>query len=128
MYPIINKQQKVIAYFYHHMIIDNSLQQVIGIVLGDIVYGYHNKPVGKLLHGSFRNAEGKLLGMISEEHLHLQPTSDEMKHYIVQGWQIVMQVKDHTAIWVKEIAHWHPQTITEVLMNHLPIGLALAVD
>ncbi|HAI82097.1 MAG TPA: hypothetical protein DCL43_00385 [Chitinophagaceae bacterium] len=66
--------------------------------------------------------------MIADEHLHLQPSTDEMKHYIVQGWQIVMQVKDHTAMWVKEVSQWHQESITEVLMNHFPIGLALAVD
>jgi hypothetical protein len=113
MTAIIDKSGKTIAYHYQNMILDITQQEVIGLVLGNCVFGKQSSPVGKFFNDTFRKKNGKMIAKLGEEVSLKKSPKDA--HLSLQAWQMLGKVKDHVCLWVDEKKSWTKQDFMEYL-------------
>lgn len=113
MISILDKSGNTIAFLYQNMILDTSQQKVIGLLLGNCVFGKQVSPVGKFFNDTFRKKNGKIIAKLGEEITSKKPPKDA--HLSLQAWQILTKVKDHVCIWIDEKKSWTKQNFLEHL-------------
>lgn len=113
MISIVDKSGNTIAFLYQNMILDTSQQKVIGLLLGNCVFGKQVSPVGKFFNDTFRKKNGKIIAKLGEEITSKKPPKDA--HLSLQAWQILTKVKDHVCIWIDEKKTWTKQSFLEHL-------------
>lgn len=113
MISILDKSGNTIAFLYQNMILDTSQQKVIGLLLGNCVFGKQVSPVGKFFNDTFRKKNGKIIARLGEEITSKKPPKDA--HLSLQAWQILTKVKDHVCIWIDEKKSWTKQNFLEHL-------------
>lgn len=113
MISIVDKSGNTIAFLYQNMILDTSQQKVIGLLLGNCVFGKQVSPVGKFFNDTFRKKNGKIIAKLGEEITSKKPPKDA--HLSLQAWQILTKVKDHVCIWIDEKKSWTKQNFLEHL-------------
>lgn len=120
MTSIVDKNGNTIAYMYLTIIIDAEQKQVLGLVLGNCLFGHESAPVGKFFKDTFRKANGEILALLGKEVFPEKPA--EEKRILRDAWDLLSRVKDHTCMWVEEKNKWS----NEDLKNYLLLGLAEA--
>lgn len=113
MISIVDKSGNTIAFLYQNMILDTSQQKVIGLLLGNCVFGKQVSPVGKFFNDTFRKKNGKIIAKLGEEITSKKTPKDA--HLSLQAWQILTKVKDHVCIWIDEKKSWTKQSFLEHL-------------
>ncbi len=113
MTSIVDKSGKTVAYLYQNMILDTTQHTVLGLLLGNCVFGRQPSPVGKFFNDIFRKKNGKIIAKLGEEVNAKKPPKDA--HLSLQAWQILTKVKDHTCIWIVEKKSWTKQGFLEHL-------------
>ncbi|MDE3252803.1 MAG: hypothetical protein KGO92_08345 [Bacteroidota bacterium] len=113
MTSIVDKSGKTIAYLYQNMVLDITQLKVLGLLLGNCVFGKQVSPVGKFFNDTFRKKNGKIIARLGEEVSAKKPPKDA--HLSLQAWQILTKVKDHTCIWIEEKKSWTKQGFLEYL-------------
>ncbi|HVZ24755.1 MAG TPA: hypothetical protein VG842_01805 [Sediminibacterium sp.] len=114
MVSIVDKSGKTVAFLYQNMILDLSQQRVIGLVLGNCLFGVQTGPVGKFFNDTFRKKNGKIIARLSAETVPLQSPKDAK--LMQQAWKILNHVEDHVCWWVEEKKAWTKQSFTELLL------------
>src|SRR5919112_5368572 len=110
---INNKTGNVIAFLHHNILIDVTTKNVIGIVLGNCVYGERSYAVGKFFNHVFRDVEGKIIGVNDTEQ---KISIDINEQELVNGaWQLLMQINNHNCAWVPENLEWSETPLTDHL-------------
>lgn len=113
MTSIVDKSGKTIAFLYQNMVLDISQHQVLGLILGNCVFGKQPSPVGKFFNDTFRKKNGKIIAKLGEE---VTPKKfPEDAHLSLQAWQILTKVKDHVCLWIDEKKSWTKQDFMEYL-------------
>lgn len=113
MTSIVDKSGKTIAYLYQNMVLDITQLTVLGLLLGNCVFGKQVSPVGKFFNDTFRKKNGKIIAKLGEEVSAKKSPKDA--HLSLQAWQILTKVKDHTCIWIEEKKSWTKQGFLEYL-------------
>jgi hypothetical protein len=113
MISILDKSGNTIAFLYQNMILDTSQQKVIGLLLGNCVFGKQVSPVGKFFNDTFRKKNGKIIAKLGEEITSKKPPKDAQLS--LQAWQILTKVRDHVCIWIEEKKTWTKQNFLEHL-------------
>lgn len=113
MTSITDKSGKTIAYLYQNMILDTTQQVVIGLLLGNCVFGKQRSPVGKFFNDTFRKKNGKIIAKLGEE-ISLKKSPKDA-HLSLQAWQILSKVNDHVCMWIEEKKSWTKQDFMEYL-------------
>lgn len=113
MISIVDKSGNTIAFLYQNMILDTSQQKVIGLLLGNCVFGKQVSPVGKFFNDTFRKKNGKIIAKLGEEITSKKPPKDAQLS--LQAWQILTKVRDHVCIWIEEKKTWTKQNFLEHL-------------
>jgi hypothetical protein len=113
MTSIVDKSGNTIAFLYQNMILDTSQQKVIGLLLGNCVFGKQVSPVGKFFNDTFRKKNGKIIAKLGEEITSKKPPKDAQLS--LQAWQILTKVRDHVCIWIEEKKTWTKQNFLEHL-------------
>lgn len=110
---ITDKDGNVIAYLKNNIVIDSRQKRVIGLVLGNCVFGSSPYPLGKFFKNTFRNIQGEILAIINPIRQEIEGINDA--EIINSAWQILTQVKDHICGWVQEKPEWSKQNLTDYL-------------
>ena len=113
MTPITDKNGNTVAYLYNNVLVDTSMQNVMGVILGNCIFGDSPSPLGKFFNNVFRGTNGKVVAMAENTE---KPVQDMVKVNILDGaWKILKKVKDHVCGWVPEIAEWSETSLPEFL-------------
>ncbi len=104
---ITDRERKIVAYLHNMMIIDQQMEKVIGLVMGNCVFGLEKEPIGKLFNNTFRHLNGEIIAILDEEKLESKPKNIQEKAFIMQAWNILNNVQNHTCIWIEEKKNWH---------------------
>jgi len=113
MTPINDKNGTTVAYLYNNVILDAGSENVVGVVLGNCVFGDAEQPIGKYINNTFRAINGKMIAVTSE----IKKTNiriNELK--VLDGaWKILKKVKAHVCGWIQEAEGWADITFHEFL-------------
>ncbi|MEI6184297.1 MAG: 4-fold beta flower protein [Bacteroidota bacterium] len=104
---ITDSERNVVAYLHNMMIIDLQQEKVLGLVLGNCVFGLKKEPIGKLFNNVFRHLNGEIIALLDEEKLNSHPTKPIEKTFIIAAWRILNNVQNHTCIWIEENKKWN---------------------
>jgi hypothetical protein len=112
---ITDKEGKTIAYLKNNVVIDATQKRVIGLVLGNCLFGKFPYPVGKFFKNTFRNIEGEIIAIINPIKQEIEGISET--EIINAAWQILTEIKDHICGWVQEKPEWSQQNLTDYLSH-----------
>ena len=115
MNPIIDQKGKAVAYLYNKLLLDEKQQKVIGVVLGNCVFSYKAELVGKYFNNTFRNLDGDIVALLSNEY-NLEPLINQLE-IINDVWKILMKIKNHVCVWIPEHSEWTKQSFSEFLSS-----------
>ena len=114
MQAFYNHAGELIAYQYQNMLIHPDSFQVLGIVLGNCVFGNQAKMLGKLFQQKVYSLNGEVLASKSDASLP-EPATLDAKGCVRQAWQIVVKIKDHVCPWVNARDAWSRASLAESL-------------
>ena len=114
MQAIYNHAKELVAYQFQNVIIHPDNFSVLGLVLGNCVFDKDARVLGKLFHQKVHNLLGEVMAVKDETSLPL-PSDFDQTDCIVQGWQILISIKDHSCPWVTEKESWSETSLAEFL-------------
>jgi len=113
MTPVTDKQGNTVAYLYNNIVLDISTQTVMGVILGNCIFGDAPTPLGKFFNNVFRNTQGKVVAMANNAE---KPGSAIDKVHILDGaWKILKKIKEHVCGWIPEGNEWSETSLTDFL-------------
>lgn len=115
MVSIVDKSGNRIAYLYKNMILDPGREEVIGLVLGNCVFGKQTGPAGKFFNETFRKKNGKIIARLGEEVPTSVKNQLEDAQLSLQAWQILSRLDNHVCTWIEEKKSWTKQSFLEYL-------------
>lgn len=115
MVSIVDKSGNRIAYLYKNMILDPERKEVIGLVLGNCVFGKQTGPAGKFFNETFRKKNGKIIARLGEEVPTSVKNQLEDAQLSLQAWQILSHLDNHVCTWIEEKKSWTKQSFLEYL-------------
>jgi hypothetical protein len=113
MYIILNQEGEKIAYINNMIILDETKEKVLGILIGDCFFGKSPKVLGKIFNSTAYLVNGEIVGKV--ERNKEQKASSIKKVHLLEAWYILANVKEHTCEWIKETKKWSKKS----LENHL---------
>ena len=114
---ITDRENIVIAYLHNMMIIDLMQKKVIGLVIGNCVFGKGKDPIGKILNNTFLHFSGEKLALLKEETHTPDSIKLQEKDFIIEAWIILKNVQNHTCIWIEEKNNWHENDLLCLLQQ-----------
>jgi hypothetical protein len=114
MHLIKDKSNNTVAYLQHMIIFNVDKEEVIGILLGDCIFGKSEKIIGKIFKGHAHLLNGEIIGKIeldaNEKNFNVK------KSQLLSAWDILTNVKDHTPIWIEETKKWSKKDFLSFLV------------
>jgi hypothetical protein len=101
MYIILNQEGKKIAYINNMIILDETKENVLGILIGDCFFGKSTKVIGKIFNSTAYLVNGEIVGKLSSVK----------KSHLLEAWDILTNVKEHTCEWIKESKKWSKKSL-----------------
>ena len=114
MTSIVDKSGQTIAYLYQNIILDINKEKVIGMILGNCVFGKQSAPVGKYFNDTFRKKNGKIIAKLGKEYSTKKMANEAA--LFLEAWQMLNIVKDHVCMWIDEKKAWTKQGFYEYLV------------
>ncbi len=114
MHSLYNRSGEVIAYLHQNAIIHPDSFEVLGVVLGNCVFGPQAKLLGKFFHDKVYAFSGELLAKKEQQPTSL-PQRFNVSNCIKQAWQILTRIKEHVCPWVVEKEVWSNASLAEYL-------------
>lgn len=113
MYSILNQDGKKMAHINNMIILDAAQENVLGILIGDCFFGKSPKVVGKIFNSTAYLINGEIVGKI--ERNTEQKINSIKKAQLIEAWDILANIKEHTCDWIKETKKWSKKTLEEHL-------------
>lgn len=113
MTPINNQYGQPIAYLHLNIILNTAQDKVLGLILGNCVFGESDAPVGKFFKDSFRKTNGKIIAELGEETSPVRPSNEPA--ILKQAWENLTAVKNHLCVWVEEKSEWSEESFSSFL-------------
>jgi hypothetical protein len=113
MYIIKNKSEVVVAVIQNNIVFSVQDQVVIGILIGDCLYGKSYKMVGKIFNSTVYLLNGQIAGKVEVSQIHKIKVI--RKEHMVDAWAILSGVKEHTSQWIIEKKTWAVKELFEYL-------------
>ena len=110
MQALYNHGGELIAYQFQNMLIHPDNWQV----LGNCVFDQNAKVLGKLFQQKVYNLSGEVLASKSDESLPV-PKEINTTNCILQAWQILVMIKDHSCPWVNAKTNWSSASLAEFI-------------
>jgi hypothetical protein len=124
MTSINDKRGTTVAYLHNNIIVDVNSENVVGVVLGNCVFGDAEQPIGKYFNNTFRDINGKVIGVTGG----VKKTGIKINELIMLegAWKILNKVKEHVCGWIKEVEEWADITFSEFLhaKNNNALGMS----
>ncbi len=113
MYIILNQVGEKIAYINNMIILDESKEKVLGILIGDCFFGKSTKVVGKIFNSTVYLVNGEIVGTVERNK---EPKlSSVKKSHLLEAWDILSGVKEHTCEWIMESKKWSKKSLEQHL-------------
>ena len=113
MYKIINQDKETVAYIQNMMILDKKKDKVIGLLIGDCFFGNDNKVIGKIIDQTVYLINGEIVGKVEMNKDKKDPAPK--KGLMLEAWDILSNIKEHTCEWIKESKKWSKKSFEEHL-------------
>ncbi len=114
MYPLYNRHGDLIAYLHQNAIIHPESFDVLGVMLGNCVFGPQAKVLGKIFHNKLYALTGELLARTEKTPMSI-PQKLDVSACISQAWQIMTRINDHICPWIPEKEVWSKSSLNEHL-------------
>lgn len=115
MTAIIDQHGETVAYLHLNIIINTTKDTVLGLLLGNCVFGEAEAPVGKFFKDSFRNMSGKVVAVLGQEVIPGRPANEP--DILQQAWTKLTAVKNHLCMWVEEGDSWSDDSFYHFLQT-----------
>lgn len=113
MYAIKNKKEEVVAVIQNNIVFSKENYSVIGILIGDCLYGKSLKMVGKIFNSTVYLLDGAIVGKVEVNHAFKVKVIK--KEHMVDAWAILSGVKEHTSQWITDKKTWANKELLEHL-------------
>ena len=113
MYIINNKSEVVVAVIQNNIVFSVQDQVVIGILIGDCLYGKSYKMAGKIFNSTVYLLNGQIAGKVEVGQAFKIKVIK--KEHMIDAWAILSGVKEHTSQWIIEKKAWAPKELSEYL-------------
>jgi hypothetical protein len=113
MYIIKNKSEVVMAVIQNNIVFSVHGQAVIGILIGDCLYGKSYKMAGKIFNSTVYLLNGQIAGKVEVGHAYKIKVIK--KEHMIDAWAILSGVKEHTSHWILEKKAWAVKELSEYL-------------
>jgi len=113
MYIIVDQEGKKIAHINNMIILDADREKVLGILIGDCFFGKSPKVIGKIFNSTAYLVNGEIVGKV-ERNKELKSSSIK-KAQLLEAWDILSNIKEHTCEWIKETKKWSKKSLLEHL-------------
>lgn len=114
MTTLTDRNSKPMAFLYNNKILDKKTMQVIGVTLGDVVFGESGELKGKIFDKILYAISGDIVAM--EAELQEVPAFDPIE-VLFQGWKILEKIKDHSVPWINSQKNWLPIDLNDFLRS-----------
>lgn len=123
MTPIVDQQGNTIAYLHLNIILNQQQDAVLGLVLGNCVFGEADAPIGKFFKDTFRKMNGKIIAELGEGTSPARPLNEPA--ILKQAWSKLTAVKDHLCMWVEEKNTWSDEDFSAFLQVRQHAAIAV---
>lgn len=113
MYNINKKDGELIALIRNNIIFCAVEDKVVGILIGDCVYGKSQGVVGKIFNSTVYLLNGEIVGKLALSNKAGVKTI--RKEQLIDAWSILSGVKEHTSKWIIEQKVWSGKGLLECL-------------
>lgn len=113
MYIIKNKNQEIVAVIQNNIVFSAQQQAVVGILIGDCLYGKSFIMVGKIFNSTVYLLNGNIAGLVEASTAHKVKVIK--KEHMVDAWAILSGVKEHTSQWITDKKTWAQKDLLELL-------------
>jgi hypothetical protein len=113
MYILKNKNEDVVAVIQNNIVFSVEQQDVVGILIGDCLYGKSFKMIGKIFNSTVYLLDGSIVGIVEASSAHKVKVIK--KEHMVDAWAILTGVKEHTSQWITEKKIWAQKDLLEYL-------------
>jgi len=113
MTPVTDQFGNTVAYLYKKMLIDPTCKKVLGLIVGNCVFGNKSEPVGKFFNNTIRDIQGRITGKLVPEDYYSAPVNES--DLLSATWRLLMQIKNHVCTWIPEMTTWSDKSLSEVL-------------
>jgi len=121
MTPLTDQFGNTIAYLHKKMVIDHTCTTVLGLIVGNCLFGNRAEPVGKFFNNTIRDIQGCILSKLSTEFYKAPVNEAEL---MAGTWRILMQIKNHVCTWIPEMNTWSANSLLEVLGVEHPFAIS----
>lgn len=123
MTPIVDQQGNTIAYLHLNIILNQHQDAVLGLVLGNCVFGEAEAPIGKFFKDTFRTMNGKIVAELGEGTSPARPLNESA--ILKQAWSKLTAVKDHLCMWIEEKNSWSDENFVTFLQMRQRTAVAV---
>jgi len=111
---IADKEKTPVAYLYNHTLVVPGSQEVLGIIIGDCVYGKDGNLKGKFINNVIYTEEGEMLG---KRNGSTNDSSIDFTAVRQKSWQILRSIFNHNSPWITPKEIWSRRSFPEVLLS-----------
>ncbi|MEO7313260.1 MAG: 4-fold beta flower protein [Chitinophagaceae bacterium] len=112
MTPLTDQFGNTIAYLHQKMLIDSTCKIVLGLIVGNCVFGNRAEPVGKFFNNIIRDTQGRIISKLGTNSFSAPVNERDL---MTGTWRILMQIKNHVCGWIPEMFTWSDKNLNEVL-------------
>jgi hypothetical protein len=113
MYIIKNKNEEVVAVIKNNIVFTAQDHTVVGILIGDCLYGKSFKMVGKIFNSTVYLLNGNIAGIVESSNAYNVRVIK--KEHMLDAWSILSGVKEHTSQWITEKKTWAQKGLIDCL-------------
>lgn len=113
MYAIKNKKDEVVAMVQNNIVFSTDNYIVLGILIGDCLYGRSYKMIGKIFNSTVYLLDGAIAGKVEVNQAFKLKIIK--KEHMLDAWTILSGVKEHTSQWIIEKKTWSPKSLVDCL-------------
>ena len=113
MYIIKNKNENVVAVIQNNIVFSAENHEVVGILIGDCLYGKSFKMIGKIFNSTVYLLNGNIVGVVEASTAYKVKVIK--KEHMVEAWAILTGVKEHTSQWITEKKTWAQKELLDYL-------------
>jgi len=125
MTPLFDQFGNTIAYLHKQMLIDTTCEIVLGLIIGNCVFGNKDEPVGKFFNNTIRDVNGRIAAKTEPDRFFTTKVNEP--DLLKSTWRILMHIKSHVLGWIPEINIWSEKSLREVLsVQEPPLTIKIA--
>lgn len=112
---INNKVGEAVGYLVHNCVIHPGSLKVMGIVLGDVLYGNQRIATGKIIHHKLHDIEGNIVATLKDHPQLAHHLQIDKQRITEELWQLLMAIQSHSCDWIPEHHNWSHQSLQDLL-------------